>query len=81
MFVMPIGHIKMPACWQLRIKSAQSYEKKCTFANFREEKLQFTAFLVTKYRSGSHESDATTLKREAQLYFLRETMLKCPASP
>ena len=60
----------------------QSYEKKCTFANIREEKLQFTAFF-----SGSapfvlaQEWGDDTKKGKRSFIFLRETLPKCTALP
>ena len=35
----------------------QSYDKKSTFANFHEEKLQFIAFLVVAPRLCSHKNE------------------------
>ena len=62
--------------------SLQSYKKKTTFANFREEKLQFTAFLVASHHLCLHKNGVSPLKIEKRSFvFLRESLPKCPILP
>ena len=53
-----------------------------TFANFREEKLQFTAFFVAALSFVLAQGWEWCHKKESvALIFLRETMFKCPTLP
>ena len=77
-----ISHVSRTLAHYAQTKSPQNYKKKLTFPNFREEKLQFSAFFSGGVSRGLARSDTLSLKkRKHSFIFLREITDKCPVLP